>query len=311
MASGWIISYQKLKAIVFDYCKSERSDEFLAKVSLIIGRVIDNVSSSFGNTVSAEKLLLGKLLRTRFASRLIHSDNSPEELERRAIACAATELVHTASLCHDDVIDQGLIRHGVPPLWRETTPSCSVLVGDLLLSESVILLLQFFESRCVSHFVSKVKEICTTEIEQEIILRGKRIDESTCMRIARGKTGPLFGFVGYVMGEGTPQLAFALEEAGYLIGTAYQLYDDLIDIAGTECLSGKTLKSDIRQGKVTLPQLTEDSLSMINSKISELCSSATDCVKKWPHAQWGIETFFECDLQPEIERILLGIKILT
>lgn len=291
--------------------KSVQSPDFLKRVRNIIEAVVENVSRSFGCTVSVDMLLPGKMLRTSFASRLLECDGLSSELEHVASACAATELVHTASLCHDDVIDNGLIRRGMPTLWRTTTPSCSVLVGDILLSEGLYLLLQTFESRSVRHFVSKVREVCTTEIEQEIIWRGRQIDESVCMRIARGKTGPLFGFVGYVVGGGNVRLSSALEEAGYRIGTAYQLYDDILDIAGNEFISGKTLKSDVRRGKITLPQLTDVPLSMTHTKISELCLSALECVQEWPYVQKGIETFFERDIQPAFDRIQSGIHIVS
>lgn len=289
---------------------SEPSSDFMVMVENIIQGVISNISRSFGFTGEVETLLPGKMLRTRFAARLIEYNRSRADLEGFARACAATELVHTASLCHDDVIDNGLIRRGVPSLWRATTPSCSVLIGDLLFSESVELLLQTFDVRGVSHFISKIKEVCLTEIEQEIIHRGKQVEESTCISIARGKTGPLFGYLGYVAGNGNTQLSSALEEAGYRLGTAYQLYDDLLDISGSESLSGKTLHTDERRGKFTLPRVTDDSPGIINSKISELCFTALESVQKWPRARKGLELFLSNDLQPIFDRIQPGITII-
>ena len=291
--------------------KSLQPPDFVKRVRNIIDTVVENVSRSFGCTVALDTLLPGRMLRTAFASRLLECGGLTVETERLASACAATELVHTASLCHDDVIDNGLIRRGIPTLWRTTTPSCSVLIGDVLLSESLYLLLQTFESRCVRHFVSKVREVCMTEIEQEIIWRGQQADESVCMRIARGKTGPLFGFVGYAAGGKEVRLSSSLEEAGYCIGTAYQLFDDLLDVTGTESIIGKTLRSDVRRGKVTMPQLTGNAAGIINSKILELCSSALECVQAWPEAQKGIEEFFKLDLQPAFDRIQSGIQVVS
>ncbi len=286
--------------------KSVSSPDFPAMVKRIIDAILRNCSHSFGRAVEMETLMSGKMLRTRFAARLIENECAVSNYERIAIACAATELAHTASLCHDDVIDNGLIRRGVPSLWKRTTPSCSVLIGDMFFCESIELLLQAYETRLVSRFISKIKEVCATEVEQEIIYRGEKIDESTCMSIARGKTGPLFGFIGYVLGDGDEHLSIALEEAGYRIGAAYQLYDDILDIVGSESLSGKTLRGDAKRGKTTLPQLTENSLGITKSKISEMCSAALESVNRWPLARKGVESFLVEDLRPVFERIQPG-----
>ena len=249
------------------------------------------------------------MLRTCLSARLAECDMVYANIEKLVSACFATELVHTASLCHDDVIDNGLIRRGQTTLWKITGASNAVLIGDLLLCEAIDVLLNVDGGRYIRPFVSKVKEVCTTEIEQEIVLRGGQPDEHTCMRLARGKTGPLFAFVGLVYGGNDLSLSSALEDAGYRIGTAYQLADDLLDIVGDERLSGKTLGSDSRRRKFTLPQSSIITRNKICEKISELCLSALDYLNEWPRVQRNLEKFFESDLQLVFNHIDTGIII--
>ena len=285
------------------------SQDFVYQVKRVIESQIDKMASFYKCKVGHEFLMPGKMLRTRLAAQLAVCLTEPFNIDTLIRACAATELVHTASLFHDDVIDSGVIRRGLPTIWKITGPSSAVLTGDMLLCESIEILLNTAGGRYVAPFVSKVREICSTEIEQEITFRGKQLNEITCMRLARGKTGPLFGFVGFVCGGNNAALSSALEDAGYHIGTAYQLADDFLDIVGDEKLSGKTLGSDSRRGKFTLPQSSEINRYMMYEKISKLCFSALSCLNEWIHVRNGLEKFLENDLQTVFNSIDTGMKI--
>ena len=289
--------------------KNSLSQNFVYKVKHVITAKIDKIASFYKCTIDSESLMPGKMLRTQLASQLIAYDTEPSKIETLVHACAATELVHTASLCHDDVIDNGLIRRGFPTIWKATGFSGAVLTGDLLLCDAIDILQNTAGGSYVSPFISKVKEVCKAEIEQEILLRGKQLDEPTCINIARRKTGPLFAFIGFVSGGSDSVLSSALEEAGYHIGTAYQLADDLLDIVGDESLSGKTLGSDIERGKFTIPQFSVTQCEVIYENISELCLSALNCLNEWPQFQKRLEKFFENDLQPYFDKIDIGINI--
>ena len=251
----------------------------------------------------------GKMLRTKLAVKLSENTHVAADSETLAYVCAAIELVHTASLCHDDVIDNGLIRRGKATLWKATSPSAAVLIGDLLFCESILLVHQAEGGRYLQPFISKVKEVCSSEIDQEMLLRWNVLDERTCMRLARGKTGPLFALVGLVLGRNDPALSSALEETGYYIGTAYQLADDLLDIAGDERITGKTLGTDSIRGKFTLPQSPDTTTTMMRETISDLCISALERLNDWPDVRTGLENYIENDLQPTFNHIDLGINI--
>jgi octaprenyl-diphosphate synthase len=284
--------------------KDERAIAYVDLVSRarrVLGRRVEALATFMGGKVPVSQLMPGKMLRTKLAARLVSNGSLPVDLRTLERACAATEMVHTASLCHDDVIDKSIVRRGRPTLWRATTRSGAVLVGDLLLCDAMELLLDTDGGRYVGAFVKKLKEVCLAEAEQELALRGRQLDEQTCLRLARGKTGPLFAFVGQVCGGDDEELSAAIEEAGYRIGTAYQLGDDLLDVVGEERVAAKTLGTDQRRGKLTLPQLSAQGPVRTREQIDRLCRCSIDCVSGWPGVRTGIEEFWDCDLQPILD----------
>ena len=285
-----------------DITTTSESTGLVSRVRLLVNGESARAAAVVGRTALAGQLVSGKMLRTRLAGRLFEQGPTTVRPETLVRVCAATELIHTASLCHDDVIDNGLIRRARPSLWRTTTPSAAVLIGDLLLCEAMALLVEAENGRHVSVFVRKVREVCAAEVEQELNWRGKQPDEATCLRLARGKTGPLFAFVASVCAPRDDVLSSALEESGYRIGTAYQLADDLLDVIGDEKSCGKTLGTDVARRKSTLAQGFREDPGALVTQIRKLCRSALDCVRAWPGARKGLDRFLTDDLQPVFDR---------
>ena len=282
----------------------ERSTaEFVAAARSEVRDAVGEVAASLRLTGDLAQLVPGKMLRTRLAGRPVASRATPVACRTLERLCAAVELVHTASLLHDDVIDNALLRRARPAVWTLTSPSAAILVGDLLLCKAIALLADVEGGRYVGPFVSKVRELCATEAEQELFLRGELVNRDTCLRLARGKTGPLFAFVGLVSG-GDSDLAGILEEAGYRIGTAYQVFDDLVDVVGDEGEAKKTLRTDIARRKFTIAQKTGGGQQEALDCVESLCRSAVECVDKWPLARAGIEMYLERDLRPVFDRQL-------
>ncbi len=274
--------------------------------SVVSGR-LGQVARTVGVDGDLSRLVSGKMLRTRLAARLAPAcADRPSEGDLSRLA-AAVELVHSASLCHDDVIDNAFLRRAAPPLWRRTSASGAVLIGDMLLCKAVDLLLETDGGRYVQVFVAKVSELCAAEAEQELKLRGRRLDLETCLRTAREKTGPLFAFMGQVCGGEDEVLSAALEEAGYRVGTAYQLADDLRDAGGTEEAAGKTLGTDMHRGKFTLAETNGDGPRTVRRHVAELCLSALDCLRAWPPVRQGLLTFLTADLAPVFARYGNGL----
>ncbi len=119
----------------------------------------------------------------------------------------------------------------------------------------------------------------------------------------------LFAFVGQVCGGGDEALSAALEEAGYRIGTAYQLADDLLDTIGDEHTSGKTLGTDLKRHKLTMAQSDGNGRQIIRGYISELCLGALDCLDAWPDAREAVAAFLGIDLQAVFDRNALNLDV--
>jgi geranylgeranyl pyrophosphate synthase len=288
-----------------DEAAARESGAFLTGARRLIARRVGRaVGFATLTEDDVEQLLPGKMLRSRLAARLIASGATSVDRVTLRHACAATELVHTASLCHDDVVDNAVIRRARPALWQTTGPSAAILIGDLLLCEALELVLEVESGRLMPAFVAKVREVIRTEAEQELLLRGRPVDEAGCVRVARGKTGPLFALVARLCGGDDADLAGALEEAGYRIGTAYQLADDLLDVIGDEGVAGKTLGTDSVRRKFTLPLSAAEGGRVARRHVAELCESALARLKAHPAARSGLREFLSRDLQPVLDRHL-------
>ena len=279
-------------------------DAVLSGVRLLVERRILRALSESTLDIDVQVMMPGKMLRTRLAGRLCAGGGSSVNRTTLQAACAATELVHTASLCHDDVVDNAMIRRSLPTLWQALGPSGAILIGDLLLCEAMGLLMEVERGRLTRGFLTKVTEVVESEARQELVYRGKQVDVETCFRLARGKTGPLFAFVAGICGGENEALCGLLEEVGYRIGTAYQLSDDLVDILGTEGTAGKTLGTDSIRGKFTLPRIGEAGERTARESISKLCISAVELLGDYPKTQEGLREFLCRDLQPVMEQTL-------
>ena len=225
---------------------------------------------------------------------MMHGGLVPRET---AVAmCAAVELLHTATLLHDDVIDGGLVRRHRAALWRETGPAGAILLGDVLLTESLILVSETDGGAYVPTYLERIREICLAVVEEELGLRSGRQGREEWLRICRGKTGALFGLVAQVSaGPGSPAEE-PLREAGYQVGIAYQVIDDLIDVVGDERVVGKTLGSDERRGLATLPGAGEDPAALAQSIVGDVSLEAMQALEPWPDLQEGLRTFLRDDL---------------
>ncbi|MDZ4199451.1 MAG: polyprenyl synthetase family protein [Kiritimatiellia bacterium] len=244
-------------------------------------------------------LSYGKMLRARLALRMGPATGTSPDVYLRA--AAAIEMVHAASLLHDDVIDGGYLRRGSPAFWRKHGASGAILMGDLLLCQAGELLRETGDTRLTDELMSRTAEMCRAEVEQELVLRGSEPDWETSVSLARRKTGSLFAFVAYASGVGHAGLSGPLREAGYLAGTAYQLSDDLLDAYGSDQVAGKTLGSDSERGKTTALTARSGNPEALVQCISNLRSSAASHLADWPDADEGWKTYWDEDLLPAMK----------
>jgi geranylgeranyl pyrophosphate synthase len=174
-----------------------------------------------------------------------------------AIAVAAgVELLHTASLIHDDSIDKAALRRGNPTLNTELSTGAVILIGDFLFAQSAILAAQPGNSRVMIIFAESLAEICRGQLRET--LEAHQLDQSREAYEKRiyGKTAALFAGaaeMGAVLGGGTDEEIAELRQFGSDMGMAFQVVDDILDLReGTETL-GKPAGNDLKQGVVTVP----------------------------------------------------------
>ena len=240
----------------------------------------------------------GKMLRSRLAFRVgPAADVPPRTL---LYACAAVEMIHAASLLHDDVIDGGHLRRGAPTFWVERGVPGAILVGDLMLFKALDIVSEVEDSRLTRKLIRLTGEVCDAESEQELVLRNSAPNWDNCIKIARRKTGALFAFSAYACGGDNQTLSDALCESGYIIGTAYQLADDILDAVGSPEQSGKSHGSDSARNKTTAVTANQNNGRDPIQYVEALCRKAEDNLHPWPDVQQAWREFMELDMQPAL-----------
>lgn len=189
-----------------------------------------------------------------FASRLYVSEVTPPIVS----LAAAVEMLHTASLVHDDLIDSSLLRRGIPTLNAAWTPGATILTGDYLFARAADLAAQAGNLRVMRLFADTLMTICSGELKQQFSELETRVRRDDYYARIYAKTASLISLAteapGVLCAAPEEQVA-ALREYGHSLGMAFQIVDDVLDFVGDELRLGKPVGSDLRQGLVTLPTL--------------------------------------------------------
>jgi geranylgeranyl pyrophosphate synthase len=178
------------------------------------------------------------------------------DVERLVAMAAAIELLHTASLVHDDTIDNALIRRGLPTLNAMIDEGTTVLVGDYLFAKSAVLSTMGGVLRATRIFAESLVTISEGEIEQKFATHHLTANMEQYYKRIYSKTAVLFaaaGEIGAVISEAPEDEVQRLREYGRQVGMAFQIVDDILDFRATEEQLGKPVGGDLRQGTVTLP----------------------------------------------------------
>ena len=169
---------------------------------------------------------------------------------------AAVEFMHTATLLHDDVVDQSDMRRGklaARMLWGN---EASVLVGDFLLGQAFKMMVEVGSLPCLDVLSSSAVIIAEGEVMQLSAAKDTQTSEDDYLAVIRAKTAALFGAaceVGAILGGRTKAEIAACRGYGVNLGIAFQLIDDALDYGGTAAKLGKNVGDDFREGKITLP----------------------------------------------------------
>ncbi|MDP3278354.1 MAG: polyprenyl synthetase family protein [Deltaproteobacteria bacterium] len=262
-ASGEVMA--RLQAIA-----AERASEGLAEKLLSLRTFIDNDLRQVEEDLAAIErketplhrsvhhliAMGGKRLRpmcVALAARVGHgfSDGA------RAMA-VAVEVVHNATLLHDDVVDVGDVRRGAPAARVIFGNAASIFAGDWLLVDALDRIQRAGHPALLIRMISTLKEMLDAESLQLANRGSMRGSVADYFRVVEGKTASLFGwglYAGAIAGGVSVEHAEALERFGRKVGVCFQLVDDLLDVGGDAAHVGKTVFSDLREGKSTYPLL--------------------------------------------------------
>ncbi|MGO8764305.1 MAG: polyprenyl synthetase family protein [Limisphaerales bacterium] len=173
-------------------------------------------------------------------------------------AAVIIEMVHLATLVHDDVMDEAQIRRGKPTLAATWGNEIAVLFGDCLFAQALKLAAGFPTPEVCRAVAMATNTVCTGEILQTQHRRKFELSRREYFRVIEMKTAELFTLscdLAAFLGEAKPEERQALRQFGAAFGTAYQVYDDCVDLFGTESEAGKSLGTDLAKGKLTWPVL--------------------------------------------------------
>ena len=226
----------------------------LAEVRLRIDSLLVSPEGAISEMLRHVSSRSGKMLRP--AMVLLVGDACGEINDKHIEIATVVELLHAATLLHDDVLDEAQARR------KASTANClwgneaAVLLGDFLLGK-VFLTCSRMEPRQVAQVLSETAlEICSGELMQNIQRQNFELTESAYFEIVKAKTAILFGICGYLgslASGGDERQNELFREFGIKVGMAFQITDDLLDITGNEEKVGKTLGTDLAGCKMTLP----------------------------------------------------------
>lgn len=179
------------------------------------------------------------------------------ETERLITLASAIELLHTATLVHDDLIDGSLLRRGIPTINARWSPAATVLAGDFIFARAAMFAAETNSVEVMRLFAKTLAAIVSGEITQLFARRGEVLRDEYFKRIY-AKTASMFVLAAKSAALISPVGEDVIENLhayGYEIGMAFQIVDDVLDFTGEQDTVGKPVANDLRQGLVTLPAI--------------------------------------------------------
>lgn len=210
-----------------------------------IGEILDGLIAAGGKRLRPLMLLL--------AARPFDYD-----IARLLPAAAGVELLHTASLIHDDTVDHAEVRRGHPTLNSLVSTETVILFGDYIFARAAMLAAETMNAKVVGVFASTLGDICDGELREIFTARelGQSLDDYE--RRIYGKTAALFAGsaeMGAILGHADEQQIQSMRRFGKNVGMAFQIVDDVLDLRESTSQIGKPAGLDLRQGTVTLPTM--------------------------------------------------------
>ena len=215
----------------------------------------------------------GKRLRPKLVqlTAAIGPRNDPM---RAAELAAAVELLHNATLIHDDYVDESTHRRGRPTVAAEEGPERAIAVGDFYFAKATRLIAEMGNAGVTSALAEALEAICASQID-DVALRGAFPgDRESYLRVVRGKTASLFAAAcasGALLSGAEPEVVAALRRYGDLLGIAFQMADDMVDFSPS---SGKPVGLDVRQRVLSLPLIYAAEDRVVGPEIRRLLAGS-------------------------------------
>ena len=234
----------------------EPVEPFLDAVHLRLARQVNEFDAAL--TPYAEYALSGNGKHLRPALVALSANSLGGTNDSHVTVAVIIEMVHLATLVHDDVMDEAEIRRARPTLAANWGNEIAVLFGDCLFAQALKLAASFPTPEICRAVAMATNTVCSGEILQTQQRRNFQFSRSDYFRVLEMKTAELFALsceLAAVLSGATVAQRSMLRRFGLAFGTAYQIWDDCVDLFGTEAVAGKSLGTDLAKGKLTLPIL--------------------------------------------------------
>ncbi len=254
---------------VFDLVKEDlqRVETRLHDIPLRSDLDLELVTEAIGHLLDAG----GK--RIRPALTLLTGRLYPADPDKIVSMAAAVEMLHTATLVHDDVVDGSMLRRGSPTLNARWSPGATILTGDYMFAQAADLAAQTNSVRVMRIFARTLMTIVSGELRQLFGDATKRQTREDYFKRIYAKTASMFELAteaaGVLIGASEDEI-LALGQYGRDLGIAFQIMDDVLDFIGDASQVGKPVANDLRQGIVTLPVIDYLDAQPLDKRVDEL-----------------------------------------
>jgi heptaprenyl diphosphate synthase len=254
------------------------------ELNIVESCLADNLDSSLTLMNEASVHLIkagGKRLRPAFA--LLAAKVHQDELSEVIPVAVALELIHMATLVHDDVIDNSSVRRGTETVKSAWGNRVSIYSGNFIFARALGLVSNYQRSDLIDVLARASMKICEGEIIQMLSCYNVNLGLKNYLRRIERKTALLISVscqLGAMISIASPQEITALRNYGYYLGMAFQITDDILDIIADEKTLGKPIGSDIRQGVITLPSLYALKHDPNREELARLLSSPEACLEQ-------------------------------
>lgn len=228
----------------------------LERMRSIVRAQLADPSAAVGDMTDHVARFQGKQLRGALV--LLVGEATGNTTDEHAAVAAIVEMIHLATLVHDDILDGAEVRRRVACVNQRWDNQVAVLLGDFLYARAFALSTELSSRLCSRVLAETTRTLCVGEIEQSTRRYDFDMREADYESIAAAKTASLYAAaceLGARYPGGNLELGRKMAEAGRNLGLAFQIIDDVLDLTGTEAELGKSVGTDVEDGKVTLPVL--------------------------------------------------------